>query len=214
MARGTIRQRSKVRQDSWNVQVYLGTDRACEFSGTSCQNFRVIRPLWEPNRRPLPHFRREGSDGVSGGSPNGNTRNYPPLAGGKHPAPDRGGHRSLAGYGAQVPLPTQGQAVAAAQGEGLAQDGPAPDQEQLRRLARLSQGGPRQPGTPGQDLLEPWADQIYRWLTGDRLQMTCTMSCCWGGVSSVVSFAAAFHPEAELAEAQHSHDSDGGHPAW
>ena len=138
MARGTIRQRSKVRQDSWNVQVYLGTDRACEFSGTSCQNFRVIRPLWEPNRRPLPHFRREGSDGVSGGSPNGNTRNYPPLAGGKHPAPDRGGHRSLAGYGAQVPLPTQGQAVAAAQGEGLAQDGPAPDQEQLRWLARLS----------------------------------------------------------------------------
>ena len=62
--------------------------------------------------------------------------------------------------------------VAAAQGEGLSQDGPAPDQEQLRRLARLSQGGPRQSGTPGQDLLEPWADQIYRWLTGDRLQMT------------------------------------------
>ncbi len=45
--------------------------------------------------------------------------------------------------------------VAAAQGEGLSQDGPAPDQEQLRRLARLSQGGPRQSGTPVQDLLEP-----------------------------------------------------------
>ena len=26
--------------------------------------------------------------------------------------------------------------------------------------------------TPRQDLLEPWADQIYQWLTGDRLQMT------------------------------------------
>ena len=23
-----------------------------------------------------------------------------------------------------------------------------------------------------QDLLEPWADQIYRWLTGDRLRVT------------------------------------------
>ena len=31
---------------------------------------------------------------------------------------------------------------------------------------------PRQPGTPGQDLLEPWGDQIYQWLTGNRLQMT------------------------------------------
>lgn len=62
--------------------------------------------------------------------------------------------------------------VAAARGEGLSQDGLAPDQEQLRRLARLSQGGPQQSGTPGQGLLVPWADQIYRWLTGDRLQMT------------------------------------------
>ena len=26
--------------------------------------------------------------------------------------------------------------------------------------------------TPRQDLLEPWADQIYQWLTGDRLQLT------------------------------------------
>ena len=62
--------------------------------------------------------------------------------------------------------------LAAAQGEGIARDGPAPDEEQLTRLARVSQSGPRRSGTPGQDLLEPWADQIYRWLTGDCLQVT------------------------------------------
>ena len=62
--------------------------------------------------------------------------------------------------------------VAAAQSEGIAQDGPAPGEEQLSRLSGVSQSGPRQSGTPGQDPLEPWADQIYRWLTGDRLQMT------------------------------------------
>ena len=62
--------------------------------------------------------------------------------------------------------------IAAAQGEGIARDGPSPDEEQLSRLARVSQSGPRRSGTPGQDLLEPWADQIYRWLTGDRLQVT------------------------------------------
>ena len=63
--------------------------------------------------------------------------------------------------------------VAAAQAEGIAQDGPPPGEGQLSRLSGVSQAGPRQAGTPGQDPLEPWADQIYRWLTGDRLQMTC-----------------------------------------
>ena len=62
--------------------------------------------------------------------------------------------------------------IAAAQGEGIARDGPSADEEQLGRLARVSQSGPRRSGTPGQDLLEPWGDQIYRWLTGDQLQVT------------------------------------------
>ena len=26
--------------------------------------------------------------------------------------------------------------------------------------------------TPAEDLLEPWGDQIYRWVTVDRLQVT------------------------------------------
>ena len=67
---------------------------------------------------------------------------------------------------------TVGKYVAAAQAEGIAQDGPAPSEEQLSRLAGVSQAGTRQVSTPGQDPLEPWADQIYRWLSGDRLQMT------------------------------------------
>ena len=62
--------------------------------------------------------------------------------------------------------------VAAAKAEGIAQDGPVATEEQLGRLAAMGQVGPRRVETPGQDLLEPWADQIYQWLTGDRLLLT------------------------------------------
>ena len=62
--------------------------------------------------------------------------------------------------------------VAAARAEGIARDGLAPDEEQLVRLVVMGQAGPRRVETPQQDLLEPWADQIYQWLTRDRLQMT------------------------------------------
>ena len=62
--------------------------------------------------------------------------------------------------------------LAAAKADGIVRDGPMPSEEQLTRLAAISQWGPRQVDTPGQDLLEPWADQIYQWLTGDRLLMT------------------------------------------
>ena len=62
--------------------------------------------------------------------------------------------------------------VAAAQEEGIVRDGLVATAEELSRLATIGQSGPRQAVTPGQDLLEPWADQIYQWLTGDRLQLT------------------------------------------
>ena len=62
--------------------------------------------------------------------------------------------------------------VAAAQEEGIVRDGLVATAEQLSRLATIGQSGPRQAVTPGQDQLEPWADQIYQWLTGDRLQLT------------------------------------------
>ena len=62
--------------------------------------------------------------------------------------------------------------LAAAQAEGIAQDGPAPSEDQLSRLATISLSGPRRAATPRQDQLEPWSDQIYQWITKDRLQMT------------------------------------------
>ena len=62
--------------------------------------------------------------------------------------------------------------VAAAEAEGVALDGPAATEEQLSRLAAMGQVGPRRPEMPSQDLLEPRAEQIYQWLTGDRLQVT------------------------------------------
>ncbi len=62
--------------------------------------------------------------------------------------------------------------LAAARAMGIAKDGPPPDGEQLSLLAAIGQSGPRRVQRPRQDALEPWADQIYQWLTGDRLQMT------------------------------------------
>ena len=55
---------------------------------------------------------------------------------------------------------------------GLSRDGPAPSEEQLTRLAGLSVAGPRRVETPTDEMLAPWADQIYEWLTADRLQVT------------------------------------------
>ena len=62
--------------------------------------------------------------------------------------------------------------VAAAEEMGLFPGGPSPDEEQLSRLAGISQAGPRQVQIPSEEILAPWADQIYQWLTGDRLQVT------------------------------------------
>ena len=62
--------------------------------------------------------------------------------------------------------------LAAAKAAGVVEDGPAPDEEQLSRLAGISRAGPRRVETPVEDSLAPWADQIYQWLTGDRLQLT------------------------------------------
>ena len=62
--------------------------------------------------------------------------------------------------------------ITAAEGLGVSREGPEPSEEQLSRLAVIGQPGPRQVKTPSEDLLSPWADQTYRWLTGDRLQLT------------------------------------------
>ena len=62
--------------------------------------------------------------------------------------------------------------VEASRAVGLSQEGPGPTEEQLSRLATISQPGPRHPEAPTEELLAPWADQLYEWLKGDRLQLT------------------------------------------
>ena len=62
--------------------------------------------------------------------------------------------------------------LAAAVEAGVQREGPHPTEEQLSRLVALSRSGPRQTVAPAADLLECWSDQIYRWITADRLQVT------------------------------------------
>ena len=62
--------------------------------------------------------------------------------------------------------------LAAAQEAGVAQEGPAATEDQLSVLASVSRSGPREPEAPSEELLAPWSDQIYQWLTQDKLQFT------------------------------------------
>ncbi|MDE2842783.1 MAG: IS21 family transposase [Chloroflexota bacterium] len=62
--------------------------------------------------------------------------------------------------------------LAAAVESGVQREGPNPTEEQLSRLVALSRSGPRQTVAPAEELLESWGDQIYRWVTVDRLQVT------------------------------------------
>ena len=55
---------------------------------------------------------------------------------------------------------------------GLTRDGPVPSEDQLSRLAGLTLSTPRKVETPTEEVLVPWADQVYEWLTADRLQVT------------------------------------------
>ena len=83
-----------------------------------------------------------------------------------------GGSQRQIGVGTGLSRVTVRKYLAAAMAAGLEQDGPAPDEVQLSRLAGISRAGPRKVETPVEDGLVPWGDQIYRWLTGDRLQVT------------------------------------------
>ena len=62
--------------------------------------------------------------------------------------------------------------IAAAEGLDVSREGPKPSDDQLSLLAVIGQPGPRQVETPSEGVLAPCADQIYQWLTGDRLQLT------------------------------------------
>ena len=62
--------------------------------------------------------------------------------------------------------------IAAAKEFGVSQEGPAPTEEHLSKLAALSWTGSQKKAAPAEEKLEPWADQIYQWVTVDRLQVT------------------------------------------
>ena len=62
--------------------------------------------------------------------------------------------------------------IVTAMGAGLTRDGAAPSEDQLSRLAGLNLCTPRKVETPTEEVLVPWADQVYEWLTADRLQVT------------------------------------------
>ena len=53
----------------------------------------------------------------------------------------------------------------------MVQEGPAPTEDQLSVLASASRSGLREPEVPTEEKLAPWADQIYQWITVDRLQL-------------------------------------------
>ena len=62
--------------------------------------------------------------------------------------------------------------IAAALGAGLTRDGPAASEDQLSRLSGLNVSSPRKVEAPTEEILAPWAAQVYEWLTADRLQLT------------------------------------------
>ena len=70
-----------------------------------------------------------------------------------------GYHRIASGTG--LSRNTVRKYLSAAKTEGIAKDGTVPTDDQLSRLAVIRQPGPRQAETPSEDLLAPWADQIY-----------------------------------------------------
>ena len=87
--------------------------------------------------------------------------------------------------------------VAAAQELGLSREGAGPSEEQLSRLAGISQSGPRQVQIPSEEVLAPWTDQVYRWQTDPHPGVAGGQ-----GLPDLVFVPAPVDPAAQLAAAQ------------
>ena len=83
-----------------------------------------------------------------------------------------GNSRCRIASGTGLSKDTVGRYISAAEALAMSREGPAPTEGQLSRLAAIGRSGPRQSAAPTEDKLAPWADQVYQWLTGDRLQVT------------------------------------------
>ena len=96
----------------------------------------------------------------------------------------------------------------------MVQEGPAPTEDQLSRLAGISRSGPRQSEAPSEELLGPWADRVYRRLNVERLQLTriqellATRGCQVG-----LLVPAPVRRSPQLAGPEPQHGPDGGHRA-
>ena len=94
---------------------------------------------------------------------------------------------------------------------GLTRDGPVPSEDQLTRLVGLTLCSPRRIETPTDEKLAPWADQVYAWLTADRLQVTRIHELLAArGCEVSLRVCGAVHPSAGLAETKRHDGADGG----
>ncbi len=59
-----------------------------------------------------------------------------------------------------------------AQSCGLERDGPPPTDMQLVALLKVNRAGPHKVVIPTEKVLEPWAEQIERWIKQDKLKLT------------------------------------------
>jgi len=62
--------------------------------------------------------------------------------------------------------------ILTAQSCGMVRDGPPPDESQIITLVQLGRAGPREVVIPTDAVLEPWADQIQKWIKDDHLKLT------------------------------------------
>jgi hypothetical protein len=62
--------------------------------------------------------------------------------------------------------------ILTAQNCGLTRDGPPPTESQLLTLVQLNRAGPREVVIPTDKVLEPWSEQIEKWLKEERLKLT------------------------------------------
>src|ERR1700690_2050920 len=62
--------------------------------------------------------------------------------------------------------------IRAAEALGVSQQGPPATEPQIAALVQLNVAGRHPAERPSESELIPWADQIYRWLKEDRLEMT------------------------------------------
>ena len=94
---------------------------------------------------------------------------------------------------------------------GLTRDGPVPSEDQLTRLVGLTLCSPRKIETPTDEKLAPWADQVYAWLTADRLPGDPhPRVACGSWMRGLVRVCGAVHPSAGLAETKRHDGADGG----